>query len=269
MKFPHFNFNEFMHLQPPTSGLICSIDGDGGDDGDGGGSGSAFSSDQREELTKIINGAQTTHVARQEKRFDAKLDEMQTGITGAMAEGFAKFDKKDDPPGGTAKPPDKKVGETEAMAQMRQEHEARMKEMDNKFEAEKALRVEEANVSKIKDERNKLSAALSAANVPKGLIKGAAAQLYIEEEKISRNKEGQVIYKAQREGYVDELSLQAGIAEWLATEEGKYYAPPRGGAGSGAIGGGTPRTQNGKMSKEQRKKQAKHELMHAIINENH
>lgn len=66
---------------------------------------------------------------------------------------------------------------------------------------------------------------------------------------------GQVVWRAQKNGYVDEIAVKEGIEAWVGTDDGKHYLPPRGsngtGDGAGNPGGGrdasVPRDADGNI----------------------
>ena len=92
---------------------------------------------------------------------------------------------------------------------------------------------------------------LGKAGVDKNRVRGAAAVLRDSMVWVdtANNGQGGWVYRAQRDGYHEDLDVAAGVKEWAATDEGKAYvaANPqlRGGAGTGAnpgaratVGGG-------------------------------
>jgi len=94
--------------------------------------------------------------------------------------------------------------------------------------------------------------------------------LHTEDHRVKRDKDGNIVFEFQRDGYKDHKSLAEGVAEWLGTDEGKHYAPARVGGGSGATGGqanAQGRSTAG-MSKAEQKRAAKRDLMRAIILDN-
>lgn len=72
---------------------------------------------------------------------------------------------------------------------------------------------------------------------------------------ISTDANGGPVWTAQRKGYTDALGLDAGIKEWVNTDDGKIYVPPVGAQGTGDGNGGrtgprdtnVPRDANGKI----------------------
>jgi hypothetical protein len=258
------SIRNFLHPETPTSSLICSMpppDGDGAGGGDGatgGGDGGVFTEAQKAEMIRIQNAANSAHHTRMQKVIDQKMSEMQASITASFTEALSAHQSKVSGGNGTSpKPKD----ETEAMAQMRAESEARMAEMEKKFENERKARMDEAHKAQVAEERSKLGAALRSAGVADERLRGAVALLYTEDKRIMRNAEGQVVFKMQRDGYVDELTVDAGIAEWLTTPEGKHFAPARDVHGSGAQGGKSGQQGNQKRTKREMKR----DLVKAIL----
>lgn len=83
--------------------------------------------------------------------------------------------------------------------------------------------------------------------------------------RVKRNEEGDLVFVAQREvageKFEEEVSLAEGVKEWLTTEEGKIYAPPKGAEGSGAGPAGKGGKAAKDMSKSERKRAAGQALM--------
>lgn len=67
-------------------------------------------------------------------------------------------------------------------------------------------------------------------------VRAAVAVLFNVDKRVGRNDDNDIVFKVQRTGYVDELTLDEGVAEWVKTDEGKTFMPPRGVAGSGNKG---------------------------------
>jgi hypothetical protein len=245
-----------------TSKLICSVD-DGSGEGGGGGGDPALSDAQRQEMIRIQNAANSAHHTRIQKVMDQKLNEMKESITSSFTDALSAHAEKFNSAGNTGGAPGKNKAsgsEDSVVATLRQEHEARMAEMEKKFEAEKSARVQEAQRAQVAEERSKLGAALRAAGVPDERLRGAVALLYTEDKRVARNSAGGVVFKMPRDGYTDELELDAGIDEWLKSGEGKHFAPARDVRGSGATGG-KPGQTNGKMSRQDMKR----ELVRSVL----
>ncbi len=106
-------------------------------------------------------------------------------------------------------------------------------------------------------------------------LKGALA---VVRENLVRDKDGNIKYddegkakwKAKRDGYDEELDIDAGIAEWAGTDEGKSYQAASGSpGGAGArtpAGGGRPATRpkDAAAAKSERVSAAKQGLLEAV-----
>lgn len=235
--------------------------GEQNDDG-GHSEGDAFSESQRRELDKILNGVQSTYATRLSKSFDTKLGEK----LGEMREGFAKtLDEKLSALSPTrARTGDKgdKGGDGDVASKLREEYEARMREVEAQAKSVREEAEAERSKAREQQERAALREQLREAGVPDGLLRGAVAALYVEDRRVARDDDGNIVFKAQRAGFVDELDLSKGIAEWLDGEEGKHYRPARAVAGSGASGPrGQPRRENGKPTRSE----LKQKLVRAVL----
>jgi len=227
--------------QAPNQGGASNDDGAGGD----GGGGEAFTEGQRRELDKILNGAQSTYATRLSKSFDSKLGEMRDGFAKTLDEKLSALATPTRPRAG-------KGGDdvADAAAKMREEYEARMREVENQAKSVREEAEAERAKAREQQERAALREQLREAGVPDGLLRGAVAALYVEDRRVGRDADGNIIFKAQRAGFVDELDLSKGITEWLDSEEGKHYRAARPVAGSGASGPrGQPRRQNGQPTR--------------------
>lgn len=108
---------------------------------------------------------------------------------------------------------------------------------------------------------------LGKVGVDKNRVRGATAVLRDQMvwEDGADNGKGGWVYRAQRDGYHEDLDVAKGVAEWSGTDEGKSYIAPQqgrgggpnfGGAGSGArpgqgqrIGGAPPAGANPKQER--------------------
>ena len=123
-----------------------------------------------------------------------------------------------------------------AVAKARAKDDARIRELEAKAAAAEQARAESEHTRLQQEERTALSQALSEAGIEGVRVKHALSYLK-DEKKIGRNEKGEVCYKMVR-AYGDELvTLKDGLAEWLKTEDGKSFLPPRGVGGSGAQAG--------------------------------
>ena len=251
------------------SAALWENDGAGGGGGDGGDK-PAFSDDQKAELSTMINAANSTHSTRMSKAFDQKLEDLGQGINSKFDALMAKVGGDNGGDGkGKAPPKD----ESEAMATMRRENEARHAESERRFQKQEEQRLAVESKSRTTEERSALKAALSANEVPSGLLAGAEAVLYASEgsRRIGRTKDtNKIHFTFQRDGYVDKIEdMNVAVKEWLATDEGKFYAKPRNVQGSGNQGNRNAGQGSGSggssQSKGEQKRHGKHDLMRAIV----
>lgn len=156
-------------------------------------------------------------------------------------------------------------------AEPKSEIDAKFEMMQKKIEAaerrydeERKAREEERKARMRDEERVALADALRSGGLDDKRLRGAAALLYSEERRVVRDPEtGSIKFRQEKDGYEELVDLGKGIAEWLKTEDGKAYLPPRQTAGSGASAvGGRPR--NGGVSKVE---QAKELLMELVASE--
>jgi hypothetical protein len=100
-------------------------------------------------------------------------------------------------------------------------------------------------------EKSALTNALQG-KVRERMLPGAVALLYTDQKKVRRDKDGGIVFEVKRKDYTDELTVEEGVLEWLATPEGKEYLPPVGAGGtgdkSGAKDGGGKGTVLDKLS---------------------
>lgn len=209
------------------------------------------------EFTRMLNGAQSAQWSRMNKVFEQKLEEQKNQMAdqfrAMMEERAGKKDAGADKGTGTGS---REVDD--AIAQLKAENEARVMELNKKLEAAENLRQQERNNAQRTEEKARLSAALQEKGVAN--IRGAAAILYTEDKRIGRDESGRIVYKAQRDGYEEELSLEAGLDEWLKSAEGKYYAPAVDVRGSGRTGG-----KAGKPTSKMSKRELKREFAQGVL----
>jgi hypothetical protein len=99
------------------------------------------------------------------------------------------------------------------------------------------------------EERKVLADALKKHGVDETRLDGAVALLYADRKRVVRDKEGKIRFALPREGFVDEVDVESGAAEWVKSSEGKAYLPPRDVEGGGQRGGRAPvRSGNGEPS---------------------
>jgi hypothetical protein len=196
-----------------------------------------FTEAQRDEMIKFANAANSAHHARISKVMDQRFDELKTEMSGSFQEMLKDFKPSDPPSGGTNGSKEGNGESTEIVEKLRAEYEARMSEMEKKWEAERKRGEEERLKALRAEERGELESALRSAGVADERLRGAVALLYTEDKRVGRDKDGKIVFRVPKEGYTDELSLSDGITEWIKTNEGKHYMPARPVGGSGAMGG--------------------------------
>jgi len=126
-------------------------------------------------------------------------------------------------PKGARKPSAAEIAAKKAMTQV--------KNLEKKMQEERAAAEAAKKLAEEKEERLALTQALTEVGV-----RGSKAALnHLKAEgRIGRNADGELIFKMPRDGYEEEMSLEEGLTEWLSTDEGKLFAPPRGSEGSNA-----------------------------------
>lgn len=116
--------------------------------------------------------------------------------------------------------------EYQALLKRQEAQEAKFREMEQK-QQEAERRRQEA------EERSVVESALGAS----GVAGKRVAQAFVwmrAQGLIGRDSDGNVVYRAERDGYVDELKLADGVKEFLASDDGKDFLPPKDVAGSGS-----------------------------------
>lgn len=238
-----------MRMAPNPDGVAGDGNGVSGDTGDGGdGSNGAPSPPDPTLSDDRLNKAISTHMSRVRKTLAEQLTETITKSLSPIQEQLAGLSKR---PG---KGEDGE-GEDEAKKQL----QARIAELERKNQEAEQRAEQVRTQQRQSEERNALEASLRNAGIQPGLVRAAVSQLYTEDKRIGRDDDGQIVYKVKRAGYDEELSLDAGISEWLK-DEGKSFLPPRGAAGSGATGSAAPRRKGGPMTKEERIAEARRTL---------
>jgi|FLYL01.1.fsa_nt_gi hypothetical protein len=235
--------------------------GGGGEDGGGGGGGGGGEEKfGKDEAQRMINGA----LKSWETRFQKTIEGMFTPER--LAPVLEQFTKTKEPDsggsggkGGGGEIPEEIKNRMAAM-------ERQSKELQQQLEAERKARQEEREKALRHEERSTLMKALQEAGVDPKMIDFAVATLYTERGLVKRTEDGQIVWKAQRDGYVDDLPVTKGVAEWLKTDEGKRFLPASGAGGSGATGGGTggERPPQFKNEREKRKWEAQQVLNNAF-----
>lgn len=231
-------------MNPRTTRFLCNTAGDGGA---GGGKTDPKSGDPQpvfsKEQLEAINQVVSSHVSRVSKGLGDIVSKSiadtlsKRDADAAEAAAKAAESSKGQKPDGGAK----SEAENE-LARLRNE----LKNTNEKFERAEKARAEEARLRRQDAETRALSEALVKGGIQPALLAGAR---HVFSEKLVR--EGDVAkYRAQRAGYHDDLDIEAGVAEWLKSDEGKAYLPPRPAGGSGGPGGNAG-TAGGKLDSKQ------------------
>jgi hypothetical protein len=105
---------------------------------------------------------------------------------------------------------------------------------------EEARSERDAERAKAKDTRlrHRVSEALSGSGVEGVRVRHALGLLVDAEKRVRWSEDGETVLLRSHDGA--ELELAQGVKEWLATEDGKFYLPARGAAGSGDRPGASP-----------------------------
>lgn len=195
----------------------------------------------REEFATIKSQADSlASMLRKEREAAEKRQVAFNEQLAAMAEKMAALTPQDTPA--------EKPGKTDpAVAK----YDAELKAMKAQLEAERAERERERASRMQQEERAALQAALTTRGVTGPHLKGALALLYAEEKRVTRDDNGNIAFKVQRNGFDETMPLEAALDEWLRSDDGKAHLPPRAASGSG-VTPGRPQTNgapDGQMTK--------------------
>lgn len=177
-----------------------------------------------------INRAITERLRRESAKYEAKLAERDTRYNELLARLEAlQTAPASTSPGADSEPKGRATkAEHEEWQKRIKDIEAKTTARINELEAERA---KERDAARASEERAELTSALTAAGVVN--LKGAMAVLTAD-KRIGRDEDGRVSFVEPKDGYTDFHSLSDGLKKWLATDEGKFYLPPRGVEGSGS-----------------------------------
>lgn len=215
---------------------------EGGDQGGG--------EDLDARISKIANAAQSSHATRMSKQFDKKLSELTETFSAQLSSLQEAL---------TASAP--KEAKPEELEQVSTKYEKKLEQLARQLEEEKAARDQEKQLRARNEERGALTDALRAGGVDGPLLKSAVALLYTEESKVGRDDDGNIIFRTQKDGFDEDVSVADGIAAWLQSDEGKHYAPAKPVAGSGNLGG-----KHGNQKGPRTKTDAMRELTDILMN---
>jgi len=202
-----------------------------------GGNGEPVAPLTSEAVEKLLE-ARENKLAAELRRFRDNETKARNDLAQKLTEQLAAFKAPVASEGGVDGAGDDK--ETPAQKELRiatKKQADRIKALEAQVETEKAERqkVEAAKVAQ--EERSATVDALAAGGVSEpGRVKAALAVLR-EEGKIGRNEQGVVCWKAQGKYGPEDLPLADGIKAWLATDEGKFFLPPRDARGGGTAPG--------------------------------
>jgi hypothetical protein len=205
-----------------------------------------------------FNRAATARDARMKKDFEKMLADFAAKLSSPPSTQEAESEEEEE---GGEEVQAQQEGESKKAAPKRPtraEIEAKKAMAEIKaLKKQQALEKEEAAKAKLAAQTREESVLATAALTGAGVlsVKGALALLKTE-GRIGRNADGEVVFKMPRdlggERFEEEMSLEEGIKEWLATEDGKIYQPPRGVEGSNNNPGkGTTRRPGDKLSKQE------------------
>jgi hypothetical protein len=184
-------------------------------------------------VTKMVNQGIAKAVG------DLKIDDKVTeAVKKAAPKSEDPADDKGDSKGKDKSAKDSKVDPAVARLQEQlAELERKNREAEERANQEKASRQEQEAIGALRD-------ALSANGVPSDRQGIAIAKLYHADKLIKRDADGKLFVPVNRKaGYTDNLEVGAFVKEYLATDEGKTFLPPKGSNGTGD-GAGT-RVQGG------------------------
>ncbi len=232
----------------------------GGGAGGAGGAGDpggepALSEAATAQVAKMVNdavtGAVTNHLGRFKKSFTEEITKTLGDTMGPISEqlrALAEAPSK----GGRGKTGGDNGEPSSEVKEMLTRYEGRIKELEAANKSERDAREAEKATRLREEERSSLGAALRAAGLPDISVKAAVALLHSEEKKVSRTEDGRIVFKMEKgtgsARYTDELDMEAGVAEWLKTDDGKGFVPARQASGSGGqpirVPGQNPRNPN-------------------------
>ena len=234
-----------LNTRIPRPALLCSIQDDSGNEGGGGGGGNAL----EQQIAQAVNAAVTAQLSR-------KLGPALAAALGPIQEqiqALTPAPAPDTPDTGNAGDPgasDELANQVRALRQqVKAEQDARKREAERHRDAQASARLRDA---------------LTAAGVRKELLPGAVATL--RDRLVARN-DGTLVWRATRQGYHEDLEVEAGIAEWATTDIGKAHLAPADVRGSGqgrpgANGGPRPGPMppDSRTAKRQRRQEARKQL---------
>lgn len=200
-------------------------------DGGAGGAGGADKSGEGEAPKAITHEDVHGAISERLKRQEAKAQEREKALLDRLEALTATIEQLKTP---AAPAEGGKGGKSEdAVAKAIKDAEDRFKSRLKVMEDERAA---ERSKAMVQEERSELAKALSKAGITDPVKqKAAVAVLYTEDKRISRDANGQIVFKGKdKYGDDTELPLEEGIGEWASTDEGKFYQPAKQVGGSGS-----------------------------------
>jgi hypothetical protein len=230
--------------------LLSPDDGSGGGGGDGsGGEGDdgnnqppAMTADEMKRLMgNMVNSAVNSHFKRDsfQQLISSSVEKAVTGL----------LPKPEDPKPAPEDPkPDARDAE---LAKMRSEQD----KMRKALEAQREEAETEKRKAREQAERSALAEALRSGGVDENRMRAAVAYLYLDERRIRRDEDDNIVMSFQREWGEELVPVDKGIAEYLRSDQGKVFLPPVEAAGSGNKGGRPPNSKGNKLSRSEKLEQ--------------
>lgn len=201
---------------------------------------SALSDEARAEVSAMMNGAISNHLTRFRGSMSEDLEKIKGELSSSFSGVLEEF-KKSIPASQPAKGKKDDAGD---VSKIEAEYSARLADLEKRYNDEKAAREQERQSNLKNEERNTLATVLISKGADPNRVKAAVALLHTEEQRVSRNKDGSIVFKIQREGYADPLPLEKGVEEYLAGE-GKFFLAAKPVGGSGGKGNNAPSSNGG------------------------
>ena len=164
-------------------------------------------------------------------------------ITTAVTEATKDFKKTDpDPDGGKKKPGETSFEDSAAYKKLQEQ----LQQQEQKLRE----REQEATDAKLRERELGMTGSLRDALAEAGIAadRHTMALPYLRTLKLADGKpvltfkdDGTPTWRRQGNGYIDDVSIKDGIAEWAKTDAAKVYIPASDKGGTGGSGGGTPR----------------------------
>lgn len=239
----------FKRLSGPMAVLFNEA-GDGGGEGGGGGGdgkggaggGGAFSKEQIDAIARITNSSVTAQL----KRLQLPTEEGLLGKVGTLLEeklkGFQPAGAPDGKGGSGSGDGKGTDGVPESVKQELARMKADLEKANQRAELERKAREDNDLKARRTEERNTLAGVLRERGVPDHQVKVLVPYLHGERGVIKRAEDGSIVAVMPRPDWgkdqAEDLALDKWVDEWLGTDEGKSYLPPKPVGGSGTRGAG-------------------------------